>query len=181
MDFKKWLFCRLVSKKLLSARPFSFFDEDSPNGEPGVQGTVERTNMVGTGYASSANSDYDQVTELSASSQLVSTSTSDPAQYECDDKDADPLKRVESLQIKFLRLVRRIGESPENNVVAQVLYRLHLASLIRATDSEIKRTCLKINKARAIAAEQEATNRPPLDFSIKILLLAKLVWARAQP
>lgn len=129
--------------------------------------------MVGTGYASSANSDYDQVTELSASSQLVSTSTSDPAQYECDDKDADPLKRVESLQIKFLRLVRRIGESPENNVVAQVLYRLHLASLIRATDSEIKRTCLKINKARAIAAEQEATNRPPLDFSIKILLLGK--------
>ena len=47
-------------------------------------------------------------------------------------KKLDPLAEIESLQIKFLRLLQRLGQPQDNLVVAKVLYRIHLASLIRA-------------------------------------------------
>ncbi|XP_073004418.1 translocase of chloroplast 90, chloroplastic [Typha latifolia] len=173
MNFKKWVSCQLVSKSLLSARPFSFFDEDSPDGQTMNQSTVDRTNMGESGSVDNNNSSDNQVSESPAGPLVVTTLTSDIAQQNSEDKDQDPLKKVEALQIKFLRLVHRIGESPDDIVVAQVLYRLQLATLIRTGESEVKRPSLKTNKARAIAAEQEATSRPNLDFSFKILLLGK--------
>jgi Toc86/159 family protein import component len=90
-----------------------------------------------------------------------------------DTKNPDPLKQVEALQIKFLRLVHRTGVPPNTNVVAQVLYRLQLANLIKAGESDAKRTNLAINKARVIAAQQEAPGGPDLDLPLRILLLGK--------
>jgi Toc86/159 family protein import component len=86
---------------------------------------------------------------------------------------SDPLKKVEALQIKFLRLVYRTGVPPGTNVVAQVLYRLQLANLIKAGESDARRTNLAINKARVIAAQQEAPGGPDLDLPLRILLLGK--------
>jgi Toc86/159 family protein import component len=57
--------------------------------------------------------------------------------------------------------------------VAQVLYRLQLANLIKAGESDAKRTNLAINKARVIAAQQEAPGGPDLDLPLRILLLGK--------
>uniref|UniRef100_A0A0D9XXP6 AIG1-type G domain-containing protein n=1 Tax=Leersia perrieri TaxID=77586 RepID=A0A0D9XXP6_9ORYZ len=54
-----------------------------------------------------------------------------------------------------------------------VLYRLHLANLIKAGESDNKRTNLAVNKARVIAAEQEAPGGPDLDLPLRILLLGK--------
>ncbi|KAJ1265158.1 hypothetical protein BS78_08G058200 [Paspalum vaginatum] len=81
--------------------------------------------------------------------------------------------KVEALQIKFLRLVHRTGVPPSTDVVAQVLYRLQLANLIKAGESDAGRTNLAINKARVIAAQQEAPGGPDLDLPLRILLLGK--------
>lgn len=94
-------------------------------------------------------------------------------QQDDDNKKSDPLMKVEALQIKFLRLVYRTGVSPSADVVAQVLYRLQLANLIKAGESDARRTNLAINKARVIAAQQEAPGGPDLDVSLRILLLGK--------
>jgi Toc86/159 family protein import component len=69
--------------------------------------------------------------------------------------------------------VHRTGVPPNTNVVAQVLYRLQLANLIKAGESDAKRTNLAINKARVIAAQQEAPGGPDLDLPLRILLLGK--------
>ncbi|KAG8051257.1 hypothetical protein GUJ93_ZPchr0009g1258 [Zizania palustris] len=60
---------------------------------------------------------------------------------------------------------------PSTDVVAQVLYRLQLAYLIKAGESDTKRTNLGINEARVIAAEQEAPGGPDLYLPLRILLL----------
>jgi len=39
-NFKEWLSYQLLSKSLLSARPFSFFYEESPDGGLGNQGVA---------------------------------------------------------------------------------------------------------------------------------------------
>lgn len=89
------------------------------------------------------------------------------------EKKLDPLAKIEALQIKFLRLIRRLGQSQDNLVVAKVLYRLHLATLIRADESDLKRANLRTDRARKIAAEQEASGLPELDFSFRVLVLGK--------
>jgi len=96
-----------------------------------------------------------------------------PVQQDNDNKKSDPLMKVEALQIKFLRLVHRTGVPPSTDVVVQVLYRLQLANLIKAGESGARRTNLAINKARVIAAQQEAPGGPDLDLPLRILLLGK--------
>ena len=102
----------------------------------------------------------------------VVTESSDLAQYTID-KRTDLLTRVEALEINFLRLIHRIGQSPANPVVSQVLYRLQLASLIGAGETDVKRPALKLDRARAIASKLEAGGQSDLDFSLKILILGK--------
>ncbi|WOL13534.1 hypothetical protein Cni_G22304 [Canna indica] len=169
MNFRKWVSCQLVSNKLLSARPFRFCDEDIRNEERGSQEDTE--SMGGTASISNSQLNSTQITEFPATPHLVTAECSYPGQV--NERKDDPLAKVEELQIKFLRIVHRIGLTPENLVVSQVLYRLQLASLIRAGDSDVKRTVLKVNKARGIASELEAVGRSVLDFSLKILVLGK--------
>ncbi|CAA6658421.1 unnamed protein product [Spirodela intermedia] len=85
----------------------------------------------------------------------------------------DPLANVEQLQVKFLRLAHRMGISPGNRMVAQVLYRLQLAGAIRSGEADSERPSLKISEARDMAAAMEAAGQADLDFSFKILLLGK--------
>lgn len=130
--------------------------------------------MARTVSSGASHSSNNQVTDFPASPQSVTADTSSHlVQYNYNDKNADPLSKVDALQIKFLRLVHRIGQSPENLVVAQVLYRLQLASMIRAGESDVKRPGLTISKAKAIAIVQEAAGRPIVDFSFKILVLGR--------
>ncbi|TVU51333.1 hypothetical protein EJB05_02752 [Eragrostis curvula] len=165
MNFRDWISYRLGSS-LLSARPFALSGAD----EGDAQGTT-----------------HDEFVEVSANRFLsndsraseVSTNPHAAAIHsgllhpDDDSKISDPLRKVEALQIKFLRLVYRTGVPPTTDVVAQVLYRLQLANLIKAGESDARRTNLAINKARVIAAQQEAPGGPDLDLPLRILLLGK--------
>lgn len=83
-----------------------------------------------------------------------------------DCEKADSLAKIEDLEVKFFRLLQRLGHSSDNLLVAKVLYRINLATSIRGRESDLKR-------ARKIAAEQEAIDKPKLNFSIRILVLGK--------
>ncbi|KAK9121653.1 hypothetical protein Syun_019270 [Stephania yunnanensis] len=98
---------------------------------------------------------------------------SDQSHYKTREKRADRLAKIESLQIKFLRLIRRIGQSLDNPLVGKVLYRLHLATLIRVGESELKKSSFRNGVVREIAKEEEATGRPELDFSFRVLVLGR--------
>ena len=64
------------------------------------------------------------------------------------DKKHNPLAKIGDLQVQFLRLVHRFGQSQNNILVSKVLYRVHLAMLIRAEESELKTVKLKQDKAK---------------------------------
>lgn len=89
------------------------------------------------------------------------------------ERKMDPLAKIEDLQVKFLRLVQRLGQSEGNLLVAKVLYRIHLATLIRAGESDLKSVSIRSDRARAIAREKEATGVPDLNFPFRILVLGK--------
>lgn len=89
------------------------------------------------------------------------------------DKKHNPLAKIGDLQVQFLRLVQRFGQSQNNILVSKVLYRVHLAMLIRAEESELKTVKLKQDRAKALAREQESSGVPELDFSLRILVLGK--------
>lgn len=93
--------------------------------------------------------------------------------HNVDEKKMGPSAKIEDLQIKFLRLIQRVGHRHDGLLVAKVLYRIHLATLIRAGESDMKMVNLRTDRVRAIARDQEAAGLPELDFSIRILVLGK--------
>lgn len=167
LNFRDWISYRLGSS-LLSARPFAISGADDGASEADADGTTQNE-FVDTVSANRFPSNDSRASEVTSSPQ----DASGHVQLDHDSNNPDPLKQVEALQIKFLRLVHRTGVPPSTNVVAQVLYRLQLANLIKAGESDAKRTNLAINKARVIAAEQEAPGGPDLDLPLRILLLGK--------
>ncbi|RWV82776.1 hypothetical protein GW17_00055691, partial [Ensete ventricosum] len=80
-------------------------------------------------------------------------------------------EKVELIRVKFLRLVHRLGHSPEDTVVAQVLYRLSLAEGIRSGRQTGRAYSLESAKKKALLLEQDGT--ADLDFSCNILVLGK--------
>lgn len=167
LNFRDWISYRLGSS-LQSARPFAISGADDGASEADADGTTQNE-FVDTVSANRFPSTDSRASEVTSSPQ----DASGHLQLDQDSKNPDPLKQVEALQIKFLRLVHRTGVPPSTNVVAQVLYRLQLANLIKAGESDAKRTNLAINKARVIAAQQEAPGGPDLDLPLRILLLGK--------
>ncbi|KAL8497828.1 hypothetical protein ACS0TY_021245 [Phlomoides rotata] len=176
-SIKDWVFSQVISKSIGSIRPLStsesFLSPDSQNEELGNQGlTQTNTNFISRPVSTetTCSSSDIQITQDSLSPQVESSSGSN---LSTEEKNLDPLDKVEALQVKFLRLLCRLGPSLDNLTVAKVLYRIHLASLIRAGESDLGRANLKSDRARAIAAEQEETGVPELNFSLKILVLGK--------
>ncbi|KAF7064179.1 hypothetical protein CFC21_070582 [Triticum aestivum] len=170
MNFRDWISYRLGSS-LLSARPFAISGSGAGASQGDGEGTTQ-SEFVETVSANRFPSNDSRALEVVTSNPQDAVS-SGLLQPDHDHNKSDPLKQVEALQIKFLRLVHRTGVPPSTNVVAQVLYRLQLANLIKAGESDAKRTNLAINKARVIAAEQEAPGGPDLDLPLRILLLGK--------
>ncbi|MQL90403.1 hypothetical protein Taro_023002 [Colocasia esculenta] len=78
---------------------------------------------------------------------------------------------VENIRVKFLRLVHRLGHSPEDRVAAQVLYRLGLAEGIRH-GRQIGRT-FNLENAKKKALQLEEVGKESLDFTCNILVLGK--------
>lgn len=176
---KDWIFSQLLSKSSVTSRPLSssdaVSDEEPLDDEFGDQGSTHTANSLAHPVPSdtSRSSNSNQENMIQSPSQQIQVEDSYQFHRSADENKLDPLAKIERLQIKFLRLLRRLGQSQDNILVAKVLYRIHLATLIRAGESDLKRTNLRSDKARAIAAEQEATGVPELDFSIRILVLGK--------
>ncbi|XVF34569.1 hypothetical protein REPUB_Repub18cG0070100 [Reevesia pubescens] len=178
---RDWVFTQVLSKSLSSSRPLSgsggFFPEaHSPRElESDDQGSSHSTSSVALSVPPdtlcSSGSIHDTGPYTSQQQILVedcNLSHNSPTR-----KKMDPSAKIEDLQIKFLRLLQRLGQSQDNLLVAKVLYRMHLATLIRAGESDLKRVNLRNERAKTIAREQEASGLPELDFCIKILVIGK--------
>nr|A9SV59.1 RecName: Full=Translocase of chloroplast 101, chloroplastic; AltName: Full=101 kDa chloroplast outer envelope protein [Physcomitrium patens] len=83
-------------------------------------------------------------------------------------------EKLQNIRVKFLRLAHRLGQSPQNVVVAQVLYRLGLAESLRGGNTSNRAGAFSFDRANALAEEQEAANQEEeLDFACTILVLGK--------
>ncbi|XP_065849402.1 translocase of chloroplast 90, chloroplastic isoform X2 [Euphorbia lathyris] len=162
---RDWAFTQLLSKSLASSRPLSgsgsFFSEG-----PVDEDSNDRAHMVGAEATSqspgrSCSIDY---TEGNGPHPSLQQEVEDA--NICIHEKRDPLAKIDNLQIKFFRILRRLGYLPDNLLVAKVLYRIQLATSVRAGELDLKR-------ARRIAAEQEASNTPELNYSMRILVLGK--------
>ncbi|KAI3407245.1 AIG1-type G domain-containing protein [Psidium guajava] len=95
----------------------------------------------------------------------------EPANGESDDHD-ETREKLQMIRVKFLRLAHRLGQTPHNVVVAQVLYRLGLAEQIRGRNGG-RVGAFSFDRASAMAEQLEASGQEPLDFSCTIMVLGK--------
>ncbi|KAJ4722182.1 Translocase of chloroplast, chloroplastic [Melia azedarach] len=77
------------------------------------------------------------------------------------------IEKIQLLRVKFLRLVQRLGQSFDDSIVAQVLYRLALAFGRHSSQA------FSLESAKRVAVKSEAENKDDLDFSLNILVLGK--------
>ncbi|KAL5066510.1 hypothetical protein RYX36_028247 [Vicia faba] len=81
-------------------------------------------------------------------------------------------EKLQMIRVKFLRLANRLGQTPHNVVVAQVLYRLGLAEQLRGRNGG-RVGAFSFDRASAMAEQLESVGQEPLDFSCTIMVLGK--------
>ncbi|KAL5547741.1 hypothetical protein UlMin_002972 [Ulmus minor] len=173
-----WFFSQLVSKSLVSSRPLSgsdsFFNEEPLSEELDRQGETHSTSLVAPAVShASCPSDDNPENHPQPSMQQALVDHSDESRHDSNNRKADPLIKIEELQVTFLKTLRWLG-LPENNLlVAKVLYRIHLATLIRAEERDLKRINLRSDRTRGMVAQRGAAGVSELDFSLRILVLGK--------
>ncbi|KAM3400982.1 hypothetical protein ACQJBY_005666 [Aegilops geniculata] len=106
---------------------------------------------------------------LFSSSELAVTAEPNDEMTEEEKKLHD---KVELIRVKFLRLVYKLGATPEETVAAQVLYRLSLAEGIR--HGRQTNRAFSLENARKKALLLEAEGKEDLSFSCNILVLGKI-------
>ncbi|KAF5725846.1 Avirulence inducedfamily protein [Tripterygium wilfordii] len=168
-SIRDWANSQMLSNSLASSRPLSgsgsFFGDGPQNEESGDHAT-RSPDLPCTSEGNLDNQSHSSLQQVSAEDSLQSSDSTN-------DKRENPLAKIDNIQIKFLRLLQRLGEPQSSVLVAKVLYRIHLATLIRAGESDLKSVNHRNDRVRAIAAQQEASGQPELDFSIRILVLGK--------
>ncbi|AEC06521.1 unnamed protein product [Arabidopsis thaliana] len=95
----------------------------------------------------------------------------DSTTTEADEHD-ETREKLQLIRVKFLRLAHRLGQTPHNVVVAQVLYRLGLAEQLRGRNGS-RVGAFSFDRASAMAEQLEAAGQDPLDFSCTIMVLGK--------
>ncbi|XVE67126.1 hypothetical protein DITRI_Ditri08aG0135600 [Diplodiscus trichospermus] len=104
-------------------------------------------------------------------SQAQPQQIEDPANGEAEESD-ETREKLQLIRVKFLRLAHRLGQTPHNVVVAQVLYRLGLAEQLRGRNGG-RVGAFSFDRASAMAEQLEAAGNEPLDFSCTIMVLGK--------
>lgn len=177
---RDWIFSQLVSKSVVSSRPLSgsdsFFSvEPSSNEVLNDQGASHSTTLVAPPIPHETSNSFNsnQENQSNSSPQHVVVENSDQFYSGSDEKKKDPLVKIDDLQAKFLQLLQQLGLSQDNLMVAKVLYRIHLATVIREDKLDLKRVNLRSDRNRMMTAEQEAAGPPDWDFSLRILVLGK--------
>ncbi|KAJ7001430.1 translocase of chloroplast 120 [Populus alba x Populus x berolinensis] len=102
-------------------------------------------------------------------SHTQSQQIEDPTNGESEEFD-ETREKLQMIRVKFLRLAHRLGQTPHNVVVAQVLYRLGLAEQLRGRNGG---RVAGFDRASAMAEHLEAAGQEPLDFSCTIMVLGK--------
>ncbi|KAF9620761.1 hypothetical protein IFM89_014494 [Coptis chinensis] len=95
----------------------------------------------------------------------------DPINGEPEETD-ETREKLQMIRVKFLRLAHRLGQTPHNVVVAQVLYRLGLAEQLRGRNAS-RVGAFSFDRASAMAEQLESAGQEPLDFSCTIMVLGK--------
>ncbi|XP_022860130.1 translocase of chloroplast 120, chloroplastic [Olea europaea var. sylvestris] len=95
----------------------------------------------------------------------------DPTNGEAEEYD-ETREKLQMIRVKFLRLAHRLGQTPHNVVVAQVLYRLGLAEQLRGRSGG-RVAAFSFDRASAMAEQLEAAGQEPLDFTCTIMVLGK--------
>ncbi|XVF67891.1 hypothetical protein PTKIN_Ptkin10aG0158500 [Pterospermum kingtungense] len=106
-----------------------------------------------------------------AVSQAQAQQIEDATNGEAEESD-ETREKLQLIRVKFLRLAHRLGQTPHNVVVAQVLYRLGLAEQLRGRNGG-RVGAFSFDRASAMAEQLEAAGNEPLDFSCTIMVLGK--------
>ncbi|KAI3409428.1 AIG1-type G domain-containing protein [Psidium guajava] len=107
------------------------------------------------------------VSRPNRSSLFTSDLTPTESDNNLTEEEKKKLEKIQQLRVKFLRLVQRVGYSPEDSVAAQVLYRLALVAGRQAGQS------FSLESAKKAASELELEKKDDLNFSLNILVLGK--------
>ncbi|KAG7975802.1 hypothetical protein I3843_06G118100 [Carya illinoinensis] len=107
----------------------------------------------------------------SSVSSMQSQQVEDSTNGETEEYD-ETREKLQMIRVKFLRLAHRLGQTPHNVVVAQVLYRLGLAEQLRGRNGG-RVGAFSFDRASAMAEQLEAAGQEPLDFSCTIMVLGK--------
>ncbi|GMQ00051.1 hypothetical protein CsSME_00047292 [Camellia sinensis var. sinensis] len=83
------------------------------------------------------------------------------------EEDKKKLEKLQLIRVKFLRLVQRLGASPDESVASQVLYRIALIAGRQTGQT------FSLDDAKGTAMQLEAEGKDDLDFSVNILVLGK--------
>ncbi|XP_059632732.1 translocase of chloroplast 159, chloroplastic [Cornus florida] len=83
------------------------------------------------------------------------------------EEEKKKLEKMQVTTVKFLRLVQRVGRSPEDSIAAQVLYRLVLAA------GRPSHQAFSLESAKRTAMELEAEGNNDINFSLNILIIGK--------
>ncbi|KAK1385164.1 translocase of chloroplast 159, chloroplastic-like [Heracleum sosnowskyi] len=83
------------------------------------------------------------------------------------DEEKSKLEKLQSIRVKFLRILKRLGVSSDESIPAQVLYRLTLIAG-RQTGQ-----LFSLDTAKQTALQLEEDGKEDLDFSVNILVLGK--------
>ncbi|KAD6120191.1 hypothetical protein R6Q59_026243 [Mikania micrantha] len=97
-------------------------------------------------------------------SSLMSANEAEPNLTE---EERKKLEKLQSIRVKFLRLVHRLGLSPDESVAAQVLYRLALIAGRQTGQA------FSLEAAKRKAMELEADGNTDLNFFVNILVIGK--------
>lgn len=92
----------------------------------------------------------------------------DESEDSLSEEEKKQIEKIQLVRVKFLRLVRRLGISPEDTRVSKVLYRL-----APVAGRHFSQTFSLELAAKRLAMQLEAEVKDDLDFSLNILVLGK--------
>ena len=126
--------------------------------------SVERPAGLGSSIRSVKPTPRQNRPNLFTPSELTTGADSENNLSDVEKKKLDTLQQI---RVKFLRLVQRLGVSPEESIAAQVLYRMALLAG-RQTGQPFS-----LETAKRTAVLLEAEGKDELNFSLNILVLGK--------
>ncbi|OMO61353.1 Translocon at the outer envelope membrane of chloroplast [Corchorus olitorius] len=127
--------------------------------------SVERPAGLGSSLSNSKSAPRSNRPNLFTQSAVTNARDSEDNLSE---EDKRKLEKLQSIRVKFLRLVQRLGHSPEDSIAAQVLYRLALVAGRQTSQ------LFSLDSAKRTALQFESENKDDLSFSLNILVLGKI-------